>query len=281
MALVNVSEFVRAESITEAFQLLNEPGARLVAGGIDVVLFPGDATKLIDITALPLSGIESEGDGIAIGATTTMTELIESPLIKEYLGGVIERMLHRVASPLQRNLGTVGGSLMIAHPWSDLITLFLVLGTRVVYFDGSEHEISLADFYAENLHRKKIILTKVLFPAVPRTAAAEFIKFSRTAFDIAILNCAAFVRAEVGRCVEVRIAVGGMPQRAVLLSRAAEVLMGDRLAPETVEQAARTAQAEAAVGDDMRASADYRRTLVKVGVARALSRIKEQLVEAT
>ena len=277
MALVNVSEFVRAESITAAFQLLNEPGARLVAGGIDVVLFPGNATKLIDITALPLSGIEPNGDGIAIGATTTLTELIESPLIKGYLGGVVERMLHKVASPLQRNLGTIGGSLMIAHPWSDLITLFLVLGVRVVYFDGKEHEISLADFYAENMHRKKIILTKVLFPAVARTAAAEFIKFSRTAFDIAILNCAAFVRMEAGQCVEVRIAVGGMPQRGVLFSRAAEVLMENRLTSETIEQSARTAQAEAPVGDDMRASADYRRQLVRVGTRRALTAIKDRL----
>ncbi len=188
-------------------------------------------------------------------------------------------MLHKVASPLQRNLATIGGSLMIAHPWSDLIPVFLVLGAKIVYFDGEEHEVPIDRFYAENVHRRKIILTRVNFPRRGEGTASSFIKFSRTAFDIALLNCAALVETVDGRCTAARIAVGGTPARAELLTRTAEIITGQPLSDETIAQVARAARDEAKVGDDMRASADYRRELVEVGVKRALIRIREQLEE--
>ncbi len=281
MALTKVSEFIRPHSLTEAFSLLEGKGARIVAGGIDVVLFPTGAERLIDITVLPLAGIERRNDGISIGATTTMTELLESHLIEEYLGGVICEMLHKVASPLQRNLATIGGSLMIAHPWSDLIPVFLVLGAKIAYFDGEEHEVPIERFYAENVHRRKIILTRVSFPERRQGTASSFIKFSRTAFDIALLNCAALVETVDGRCTAAGIAVGGTPARAELLTQTAEILTGQPLSDETIAQVARAARDEAEVGDDMRASADYRRELVEVGVKRALTRIRGQLEEAS
>jgi len=280
VTLTKVSEFIRPRSLGEALSLLEGKDARIVAGGIDVILFPTPAERLIDITALPLSGIEERDGGVSIGATTTMTELLESPVLKGYLGGVVPEMLRQVASPLQRNLATVGGSMMIGHPWSDLITLFLVLGAKIVYFDGSEHEVPIGRFYAENMHRRKIILTGINLPAVRRGTAAAFVKFSRTAFDIALLNCAALVETESGRCSAARIAVGGTPRRAELLERAAGELVGKPLSEETIVQAAHSAQDEAEVGDDVRAGADYRRQLVGVGVYRVLSRIRERLEEA-
>ncbi len=277
MALTKVTRFIRPRTLAEAFSALTENQARIIAGGIDVILFPNEATALIDITSLPLSGIEQESDGITIGATTTLTEVLESSIVKDYLGGVVADALHTVASPLQRNLGTIGGSLVIAHPWSDVITLFLALGARVRYFDGEEHEVPLSDFYARNVHRQKMILTQVELPASPGESAAAFWKFSRTAFDIAILNCAAFVRVEEGVCAEARIAVGGTPARAAIATAAGEALVGNPLSPATIDAAVAAAQGEVEVRDDMRASADYRRELVATGIRRLLSQVKERL----
>jgi len=277
MALTKISEFFRPTSLEEAFSLLKEKDAQLVGGGIDVILFPSGATSLIDLTALPLSGIEKREGEISIGATTTMTQLLESPIITGYLGGVVGKVLHNVASPLQRNLATIGGSLMIAHPWSDLITGFLVLEARISYFDGEEHEVPIARFYEENLHRKKIILTAITLPEFPPQTAAAFVKFSRTGFDIALLNCAARVQIVDGLCVKAKLALGGTPRRAEILPQAGEALTGKPLTAETIAQAARTARDEAEVGADMRASADYRRELVEVGVRRVLSEISGRL----
>ncbi len=278
MSLPKVSEFVRPTDLAAALHELEAVGARIVAGGIDVVLFPGDTTKLVDISGLPLSGINSDAEGIVIGATTTMTALIESPLISDYLNGVVTTMLHHLASPLQRNLATIGGTLMSAHPWSDVIPLFLVLGARITYYDGTEHTVPIAQFYAESIFRQRMIVTAVRLPAFPRETAAAFIKFSRTAFDIAILNCAALVQITTGRCTVARIAIGGAPQRGYLLPHASAVLIeSGTLTAETIANAAKTARDEADVGDDMRASAAYRRNLVEVGVQRALSQIKDKL----
>jgi len=104
----------RPDDLKEALTLLQQGGktARVIGGGIDLALhLPPDVTALIDLSRLPLSSIEASSDGITIGATATMTEVLEHPAIASYLNGVIVTTLRQVASPLLRNLATIGGTL--------------------------------------------------------------------------------------------------------------------------------------------------------------------------
>lgn len=115
-------ELYDATSVDEAISLLREhgPTAKLVAGGSDLItgvmkdyvegpgmLYP---TVLIDVTTIPeLYGISASG-GLQIGATTTLTDIVESADVR---GGwkVISDAALSVASPLIRNFGTLGGNL--------------------------------------------------------------------------------------------------------------------------------------------------------------------------
>jgi xanthine dehydrogenase YagS FAD-binding subunit len=64
---------------------------------------------LVDLQAAGLAGIEAEGDGIRVGATTTLAELAASPLVEPY--AAVAAAAAQASSPLLRNVGTVAGNL--------------------------------------------------------------------------------------------------------------------------------------------------------------------------
>src|SRR5262252_5971607 len=110
-------------SVSEAAGLLNQfgAGAKVVAGGSDLLggvmkdWVQGKGmplpTQIIDLTTIPnLNSISASSDGLHLGATTTLTDVIES---KDVLGTIpmLSAAAATVASPLIRNFGTLGGNI--------------------------------------------------------------------------------------------------------------------------------------------------------------------------
>lgn len=280
MALVHVKEFFRPKSLEEALTVLRTGGAstRVLGGGIELVLFtPADVETLIDLSQLSLSYIKEEKNSLTIGATTTMTEVLEAPLMRDYLDGVIVEMLRDVASPLLRNQATMGGTLVSANPWSDVITLFLALDAQVTISDGKTRTLPLAEIYPTRTHLSGVILTEVVLPKYPSGTYAAVQQFSRTGFDVALLNCACWVQIEGGICAKARIVVGGTPRLATSIPKAEKALIGAPLTDETMEHVADVVREATETRDDRRASAAYRKELVAVGVKRCLMEIKARL----
>ena len=280
MGLGHIKEVLKPASLDEAMSLLHERGpiAGLLGGGVSLVRYaPSHITSLIDLSTLPLSYIREEAGCVRIGATTTLREMLDHPLIADYLNGIVVETLRQVASPLLRNLATIGGALVSADPWSDVITLFLALGAHVVIYDGTTDTLPLAQLYPTRSRLGGAILTELVLPAPLPSAAAAFCKFNRTGFDIAVLNCACQVQLHDDRCVGASVVVGGTPRLAASLPGAQEVLTGQPLTSETIEQATVAARDAVEVREDRRASAEYRKQLVYVGVRRCLQEIKDRL----
>src|SRR5262252_5939912 len=110
-------------SVSEAAGLLNQfgAGAKVVAGGSDLLggvmkdWVQGKGmplpTQIIDLTTIPnLNSISASSDGLHLGATTTLTDVIES---KDVLNTIpmLSAAAATVASPLIRNFGTLGGNI--------------------------------------------------------------------------------------------------------------------------------------------------------------------------
>jgi 4-hydroxybenzoyl-CoA reductase subunit beta len=108
------------KTVDEAVRLLADHGsdAMIIAGGTDVIpnlqmrLF--SPRLLVDLKPLgALSGIEfSPRDGLRIGAMTTITQIFESPLVRDNFP-VLSSAAGTIAGPLQRNMGTLGGNLCL------------------------------------------------------------------------------------------------------------------------------------------------------------------------
>lgn len=108
-----MSAYARPGTLDEALDLLAQPGSVVLAGGTDVA---GQIDRgirkpelLVDLQALGLDRIEPAGEGISIGATVTLDDLARSPLIQPY--AAVASAAAIAASPLLRNIGTVGGNL--------------------------------------------------------------------------------------------------------------------------------------------------------------------------
>src|SRR5215470_14387663 len=103
-------------SIAAAQKLLVQNGddALVLAGGLDSLDWLKDRIRkpkvLVDLSGIEeLRGIRETPDGVEIGAMTTLTEVAQSPVIRQKYG-LLSQAAELVASPQIRNQGTIGGN---------------------------------------------------------------------------------------------------------------------------------------------------------------------------
>lgn len=108
-----MTTYARPKSLDEALELLAEDGAAPMGGGTDLagqvdrgIRTP---TALVDLGASGLDTIEADGDGLTIGAAVTLAALADAPEVGPYTA--VRTAASLAASPLIRNVGTVGGNL--------------------------------------------------------------------------------------------------------------------------------------------------------------------------
>ena len=109
-------ELFQPSSVADAQKLLEQHGedAWVMAGGLDSFDWLKDRIKkpkvLVDLSGVEeLKGVRATGDGVEIGAMTTLTEVVRHPVVKEKYG-LLAQAAELVASPQIRNQGTLGGN---------------------------------------------------------------------------------------------------------------------------------------------------------------------------
>jgi len=110
-------ELLQPAGLDDALGLLDRYGseAMVLAGGLDSMDWLKDRIRrpryVVDLGAIVgLRGVKASGDGVEIGAMTTLTEVVRNPLLREKFGVLLEGA-EKAASPQIRNQGTIGGNL--------------------------------------------------------------------------------------------------------------------------------------------------------------------------
>ena len=110
-------ELYQPSTVDDALSLLDrhEEDAWILAGGNDSLGWFKDRVKrpkvVVEIAAIDeLRGIREQGDGLEIGALTTLTEVERSPVVRERFS-LLADAARKVASPQIRNSATIGGNL--------------------------------------------------------------------------------------------------------------------------------------------------------------------------
>lgn len=279
----HVQAYYQPGSVPEALRLLRTlgPSSRVVAGATDLAVQAERSTRfLVDITRLGLSYIKPRRDGWAIGATTTMAELEESPKIHALAGGILARAASACGPVQLRNMATLGGNLANASPAADTATPLLVMGARVVSQgpDG-KRTATLEDFFAGPARAalRGSLLLEIVVPATKPGSFWSFQKLGRTESDIALVNAAAGLQLDrAGRCSWARIALGAVAPVPMRTPGAEMIMAGQKLDRRLIKRAAEQAMREARPMTDLRASAEYRRNMCGVLVERALEECARQ-----
>jgi len=109
-------ELFQPTSVDDALGLQARYGAKawVLAGGLDSFDWFKDRIKrpevVIDLSQVKeLRGVRPAGDGLEIGAMTTLTEVVRHPMIREKFS-ILPDAAEAAASPQIRNQGTIGGN---------------------------------------------------------------------------------------------------------------------------------------------------------------------------
>ena len=109
-------ELFQPTSVDDALALQGRYGAKawVLAGGLDSFDWFKDRIKrpevVIDLSQIKeLRGVRQSGDGLEIGAMTTLTEVVRHPMIREKFS-ILPNAAEAAASPQIRNQGTIGGN---------------------------------------------------------------------------------------------------------------------------------------------------------------------------
>jgi carbon-monoxide dehydrogenase medium subunit len=201
------------------------------------------------------------------------------PLVLERLP-LLQCVVRWVGDPQIRNRGTIGGSLAQADPTGEMPLACLALDATIVASSLSgTRRIGIDDFlvssYVTALEPEEMI-TEIRFPLAGDRFA--FLERCRKHNDFAVINIAVVGRRDTGgRWSGIRIALGGVNDRAVLAAEAARALEGTQLEDEAIAEAAQSALSVVDPPSDVRASAEYRRHLVPIYVRRALDQLRAEV----
>ncbi|HEV8547163.1 MAG TPA: xanthine dehydrogenase family protein subunit M [Candidatus Limnocylindrales bacterium] len=271
-------------TLPEALAALTDSSADVpvtpIAGGTDLMVrITGEIgeppERMLDLWRLDeLRGITLEGEAISLGALTTYTDIRRSAACREHLPVLVEAAATIGAAQIQ-NRGTVGGNIANASPAGDTLPVLLALDAEIVAGSArGERSIPAADFWAA--YRRTALapdelIVRVRIPlATGREARFRKIGTRRAqAISKVVMAVAWRDDRDAGTWRDVRVALGSVADRPIRVEKVETALEGRAPTPEVADLAAETLASEIQPIDDVRSTADYRRTVA----ARALHRI--------
>jgi CO/xanthine dehydrogenase FAD-binding subunit len=279
-------DYVRAGSVAEALAGLGEGrDARILAGGQSLVpimaLRLATPEVLVDITRCPdLLAHEVHEQVLTVGAAVTDAVLERDPEVRA-AHPLLVHTLSLIAHPEIRARGTLCGSLAHADPAAELPALLLATDGEVVV-DGPAgvRSIPAADFFpgpfTPALDEGEMVVAARL-PA-PRPGSGWVVdEIARRPGDFALAGVVCGIELdEAGRCSRARMALFGVAATPVRAGGAERVLEGAVLDGADLDGAVLDAAAAGAfegvdvIGDEVHASAGYRRAAGTALVRRAL-----------
>jgi xanthine dehydrogenase small subunit len=242
-----------------------------IAGGTDLLVQKPEKLLQSNLELLSghheLRGICIEGKRCHIGATTTIQEMIDSPIMRKLFPRIHEYFKFVSSTPI-RSRATVGGNIVNASPIGDLTIFFLALDATVsLKSQNGQRELPLRSFFKgyKQLERNENELVQwISFPISPENSRFNFEKVSRRAnLDIASVNSAIQVHLENGLIQKVHLSAGGVSPVPLYLSRTVDFLIGKEISTNVIQKAAAVAVSEISPISDVRGSAHYKRLLLR------------------
>ena len=274
---MTVRHYYLPGSLPEALGLLAARGPELLvlAGGTVAMPLINEGISLPgEVMGLRMAGldrIERSGDLLRIGATATLTRLLDQDVVP-----VLREAARNTASWSVRNMATVGGNLFTPPPGGDVAVALLALDAGVVLAGpGGQRVVPIAEFYTgfmTNRIEPDELLVELRVPV--RAGGTVYLKLGRKhASTPSVVTVAIRVEWRERRVAEARVALGAVGPHPIRALAAERVLIGSGLEPDAIEAAASSAARECEPFTDAIATDWYRRRMTGLFVRRALEQL--------
>jgi aerobic carbon-monoxide dehydrogenase medium subunit len=263
--------------------------ARVLAGGTDLLvqLRSGmiEPELVVDVKRIAeVHRITAEGGGFRIGAAVTGAELGEHPDVKRMWPGVVESV-ELIGSTQIQGRATMVGNLCNASPAADSVPAMIAAGAVVnIVGPGGRRELPVEEMCiapGKTALAKGEMVASVLLPARPPRTGDAYLRFiPRTEMDIAVVSAGVCVTLDQGgTCTAARVGLGAVAARPLLVTEAADALIGTTVDAAALERLAEAASAVCRPIDDKRGTIEYRTkvagVLARRAAEKALARAKE------
>lgn len=279
-------EYLEPTTAAEAVSMLGhyQGRAKILAGGTDLIvqmkqgsLKPEVVIHIGRIEELKGISVDS-GGGLRIGASTTMRILEKSPRL-EGAYDLLRQGAAQVSCPQIRNVATLGGNSCNGLPSADTVPALIALGAQaIIVSPRGDRKTPMESFHrgpGRTVLEADELLKGFKIPLHPSNTAGSYFKYTpRGTSELSIVGVAALLtlNPEDGTCQLVRIILGACAPIPLRVKEAEAILLGQRFNEALIEKAAQAAAQEARPnpGVSVRASASYRREMVKVWTRYAL-----------
>ncbi len=277
----------------------------IVAGGTDVYVQRPDEIAESDAAHVfyddTLRGIRDNGLFIEIGASATVTDLLESPVMQSIFPDLYKHLKLVSSTPI-RNMATLAGNFVNASPIGDMTVWFLALDADIIFNNG--REMPLRKLYLDYKRLAKTDNEFINTIRFKKPGADFYFNFEkvckRTYLDIASVNTAISLTIEstpgpgwvppalrdeaqgtsdgqagtrdLGQgtsdyvehvIIDAHASCGGVSPIPLYLKETSDFLRGQSVNAQTIADANEIMQAEISPISDVRGSADYKRLLLR------------------
>jgi CO/xanthine dehydrogenase FAD-binding subunit len=257
---ISTLELREPRTLAEALRMMNQEPLIPLAGATDLYVslnfgtLPG--TRFVDIWRLDgLRKIEKRGGVLSIGALATYTQIIKSRHVRAQLPMLVEAS-KQIGGVQIQNRGTLGGNIANGSPAGDSLPVLAAVDAIVVLRSAiGERRVPFGEFYTAyraSVMRPDELITAVELP--PVDGKQWFRKVGTRAAQAISKVVLAAVRAK-----RPLIAFGSVGPTVVRVPRTEEALAGGA----SIEEAVRVLEAEIFPIDDVRSTAEYRRTVAR------------------
>ena len=251
--------------------------ARVLAGGTDLLVQMRadvlDPELIVDIKKIrETRTVTEEKGGWRIGAAVTGAELKEHTQLKKAWPGVVEAA-NLIGSTQVQGRATLGGNLCNGSPAADSVPALIAAGA-VATLAGPKgrRDLPVEDVMLGPrklaLQKGEIVVSFLLPPKPPRSSDAYLRFIPRTEMDIAVVGAGVSLTVDgSGIVTAARVGLGAVAARVLLVTEAAQAIIGSRLDEAAQRRLEAAARAVCRPIDDKRGTVDFR-----VDVAAVLTR---------
>ena len=275
-------EYVAPKTLSELFETLDGHGKELaiIAGGTDLTVALKERTYspeiVVDLRNLAeLGGIRVAERVLRIGALATFYEMESSPLVGRY-ANALRQAAANVGTLQIRTIATLGGNLATASPAADSAPPLIALDAKVNLLSKSgRRTLPVQDFYigVKNALLPGEVVESVEVPADEGVSCGWTRGAVRNENVLSTVSVAVATTIGDGRFGTSRVALGAVAPTPILAKSASRAMTGSEAKEGEADRVATLAVEDSKPISDIRASAQYRKHLIRVLTRRLIMQL--------
>lgn len=273
-------ELLTPRTMDEALGLLAKHGQEVavMAGGTDLMVqLKGEYKPAYVMTLANIPGLDTlsfdAAHGLRIGAMVTLAKIIEHPAVKETYPALWKSASEN-GTVQTRNVATVVGNILRASPAGDCCCAALAYGGNVVLQSpNGQRSVALDDFwvgYRQTARKPDEIAVELNLPAPAAGTVSAFNCITRTKEDLSKINAAVCLAMNGKTCKEARLSMGCVGPTTIRLKNAETLMQNAEVNQDLFGKLSAAIADEVTPIDDVRSTAEYRRTVGGVLVTRTI-----------